>query len=304
MYRIPVFDGHCDTALWLYKDGLDLAKNRLHIDLERAAAYTPYAQVFAMFAAGEDLAEKYRGMLDNMKAQLRLHADRIALCTDAAEAQKAFDAGKAAAFLSVEGAELLDCSEAQLEAAYLEGIRIVTITWNFANALAGSNREGADRGLTQRGKDFIRRCQQLGARVDVSHLSDPAFWDVMEITQAPVLATHSNSRAVWAHPRNLTDDQFKAIAETGGTVGINLFADFLGENADLDTVIRHIEHFLELGGEHTVALGGDLDGCDRLPAGFTGVESLRLLYEALLARNYSQDLVDGIFFNNLLNVFR
>jgi membrane dipeptidase len=137
--------------------------------------------------------------------------------------------------------------------------------------------------------------------VDVSHLSDPGFWDVAEELSGPFFASHSNARAVFSHPRNLTDEQFTAIIDHNGVVGLNLYANFLGERADLDTAIAHLEHWLELGGERTVALGGDLDGCSSLPEGITGIQDLDRLWE-LLQRNYSEALVRALFFENLMRV--
>lgn len=115
--------------------------------------------------------------------------------------------------------------------------------------------------------------------VDVSHLSEKGFWDMIELAEKPVLASHSNSFSVCPHPRNLTDDQFRAICDLGGTAGLNLYVPFLTEQprASFDDLRRHLDHFLELGGEGHIALGADLDGCDRLPTGFSGLDD----YEAL-----------------------
>ena len=226
----------------------------------------------------------------------------MALCATAGEAEAAFAAGKVAAFLSVEGAELLDCSLERLEEARELGVRSVNLTWNHANALSGTNAEEPERGLSPQGRAFVRKLEALGMLADVSHLSDAGFWDVADTLSGPFWASHSNSRAVLSHPRNLTDEQFTAIIEHDGVAGLNLYADFLGGAPDVDTVIAHLDHWLELGGARHIALGGDLDGCNRLPAGFTGVESWPLLYEALLRRNTPEDLVRDLFFNNLMRV--
>ena len=141
--------------------------------------------------------------------------------------------------------------------------------------------------------------------VDVSHISDEGFWDIMKITQAPVIATHSNSRAVCGHSRNLTDDMFRAICQTGGVAGLNLYTDFLGENATLDTVVGHVLHWLEIDpeGRH-IALGGDLDGCDSLPAGFAGIESYPMIAQKLLAAGVGQRIVENIYWNNAMGVLK
>ena len=139
----------------------------------------------------------------------------------------------------------------------------------------------------------------------MSHISDEGFWDIMEQTQAPVLATHSNSRALCGHSRNLTDDMFRAICRTGGVAGINQYADFLGESPTLDTACDHIFHFMELDptGKH-IALGGDLDGCEQLSQGFEGIQSYPALARRLLERGLGEETIRDIFWNNALNVLR
>ena len=145
--------------------------------------------------------------------------------------------------------------------------------------------------------DFVREMGQLGVYADVSHLSDPGFWDLFRMTERPVVASHSNARALCPHRRNLTDDMFRAIRDTGGVVGINLYADFVGGDS-MEQLIAHIERFLSLDGEKTVALGGDLDGCEALAAGFSGVQDVAKLYQALEERGYPQTLLEDIFWNN------
>ena len=139
--------------------------------------------------------------------------------------------------------------------------------------------------------------------MDVSHISDEAFWDIMKITNAPVIATHSNSRAVFDNSRNLTDDMFRAICETDGIAGYNACAEFTGENPTLDTICDHIFHFLELDptGKH-VALGGDLDGVSKMPEGFDGVQSWPVLADRLQERGLDEKMVMDIFWNNGLGV--
>ena len=308
MNGIDIFDGHCDTILACLLRGGGFARNGGHLDLERAGAYRRYAQFFALYGEPEDFSEplSFREIFDReyalFRRELAANGARMALCATAGEAEPAFAAGKVAAFLSVEGAELLDCSLERLEEARELGVRSVNLTWNHANALSGTNAEEPERGLSPQGRAFVRKLEALGMLADVSHLSDAGFWDVADTLSGPFWASHSNSRAVLSHPRNLTDEQFTAIIEHDGVAGLNLYADFLGGAPDVDTVIAHLDHWLELGGARHIALGGDLDGCNRLPAGFTGVESWPLLYETLLRRNTPEDLVRDLFFNNLMRV--
>ena len=251
-----------------------------------------------------DIAPEEPGNLDFIKAchnEVRISIAHT--CADYDTAKAAFAAGKGAAFLSVEGAELLGCSLEGLDWAFQAGVRAVNLTWNYANALSGSCMEEPERGLSPQGRAFCRRMGELGMLVDVSHLSDAGFWDVAETVEGPFLATHSTARALCPHPRNLTDEMFRELARRGGVAGINLFRDFLGEGAGVEAVADHIEHFLDLGGAGSVALGGDLDGCgDRLPGGIAGVQDLEIIAEELLRRNYPEELLHAICFDNLMRV--
>jgi len=190
-----------------------------------------------------------------------------------------------------------------LDMLYRIGFRMSTLGWNEQNVLAGSHKTGG--GLTDLGRVYVREAQRLGMIVDVSHISDEAFWDIMEITEAPVIASHSNSRAVWNSSRNLTDDMFKAICATGGLAGFNQYGYFIGDNSNLDSACDHILHFLELDpeGKH-IALGGDLDGCEVLPEGFDGVQSYPKFADRLLARGLTEEILRDIFWNNALGVMK
>lgn len=304
-----VFDGHCDTILRCYLDGTTLrdAPER-HLDLKRTEVFSSYAQLFALFGdtshtRGKTLQQVFREEYAVFQRELLNNQARITFCRSAAEAERAFAEGKAAAFLSVEGAEMLDCSLEGLQEAYDLGVRAVNLTWNRANALSGSVAEEPKRGLSAEGSAFVNLMQNLGMLVDVSHLSDPGFWDVIELAQKPVFASHSNSRAICPHRRNLTDAQFSALVRTNGVAGLNLYTAFLGENATLDTVVAHLEHFWSLDGEDHVSLGGDWDGCDSLPKGMEqGIAGLERLYEFLLRRNYSETRIQKLYFTNLMRV--
>lgn len=307
MPEIDVFDGHCDTVLMCHLKGGGFARNGYHVDLERAGKYRRYAQFFALFGQPEDFpgmtfGEIFRTEYGIFAREMEANAAVITHCRTAQEAEDAFAAGKMAAFLSVEGAEVLYCSLERLEEAHGLGVRAVNPVWNRANALGGTNAEETDKGLTAQGKEFVRKAEQLGVLVDVSHLSDPGFWDVADTLSGPFFASHSNSRSVFSHPRNLTDAQFTAIIDHNGVAGLNLFTEFVGGKADLDAAAAHLDHWLELGGEKNVALGGDLDGCSPLAGNMAGVQDYERLYHFLQARGYSEALLQDLFFNNLMRV--
>ncbi len=310
--RFPVFDLHCDTALALWDRSFttcgSLRQNGLHIDLERAGRLTGYAQCFACFTSTfESLPEGitpeliFEKELSGVLGQLDTNADKIRLARTRNDITENLHNGLMSAILTIEGPAGFGFRPEKLEELYQTGFRITTLGWNEKNILCGSCVTGG--GLTDLGKTYVKQAQQLGMLVDVSHISDEAFWDIMAITQAPVIASHSNSRAVWNVPRNLTDDMYRAICDTGGTVGINLYTAFLGESADIDTVCDHILHFLELVPEEGhISLGGDLDGCDDLPKNFAGVQDYDKLAERLLARGVGEKTVDNIFWNNAVEV--
>lgn len=306
MERYPVLDLHCDTAFELWRRGEGLLVNSCHIDLVRASTLLHHHQFYAFCTYGAE-GDQYglpapeplfEQMLTHFSIELAKNADRISVCRTVQDLMKANKSQKSAAFLSLEGAEAIGCDAGRLEELKELGFTVVGLTWNSANALAGSCVTG--EGLTAKGKDFVRRAQDLGFLIDVSHLSEKAFWDLIPITKAPLIATHSNSRAVCNHPRNLTDEQIRVICNLDGIVGLNLYSPFLNESgrADFDDVRRQIDHFVGLGGQHHLCLGGDLDGCDELPGGFLDITSLNDLAKHLISGGLDETLVLNIFNNN------
>ena len=310
--NFPVFDFHCDTALALLGDDLNqagsLRKNNGHIDLERAGQLGGYAQCFACFTT--DIPELLQGIspivlfereLATIQREVDKNSDLISIAYSAEEIEENRALGKMSAILTLEGTAGIDYNPGLLEDLWAIGFRVSSLGWNEKNPLTGSNVTGG--GLTDLGREYVKEAQKLGMRIDVSHISDEGFWDIMKITEAPILATHSNSRAVHNHSRNLTDDMFRAIRETGGVAGYNTCRDFTGENPDLDTVCDHILHFMELDpeGKH-IALGGDLDGVETMPDGFDGVQSYPSLARQLLNRGLTEQNVMDIFWNNAIRV--
>lgn len=321
---LSYFDAHCDTIYRCLETGensaLDYGENREeqrryyaasthlrenggHIDLLRGKKFQRCAQFFALF---HDAAE---APIDGMWAQCqRMHdfflremtnnADIACHCRTGAEVDEAVAQGKVATLLSIEGADLIDCDVHKIETVADWGVRFLNPVWNRANALSGTNAEEPERGLSAEGRDFIRVLEEHDIYPDVSHLSDTGFWDLVRMARRPVIASHSNARAICPHRRNLTDDQFRAIRDLGGVVGLNLYLHFVGEPTT-DALVAHVEHFLALGGEKTLCLGGDMDGCEALAGGMTGMQDMPKLYDALKARGYGAELLEDIFWNNL-----
>ena len=312
--NIPVFDLHCDTALellgWDDRPERSLRSNNCHIDLQRAGKLAGYCQCFACFTTPameewmkvspvsvfeKEIAILQKGLWENR--------DVLAQAYTAQDVEENLQKGIMSAIFTIEGPAGFGFDPALLENLYQIGFRITSLGWNEKNPLAGSNVTGG--GLTDLGREYVKEAQRLGMIVDVSHISDEAFWDIMDITQAPVVATHSNSRAVCGHSRNLTDEMFMEICKTGGVAGFNQYDAFVGENADLNKVCDHFLHFMELDpeGKH-IALGGDLDGCESLPKGFSGLESYPDLADMLLVRGLSEDNLYDIYWNNALGVMK
>ena len=309
--KFPVFDLHCDTALALLGEDLkqtsSLKHNECHIDLDRASTLGGYAQCFACFTTtvggGPKPVEVFEREIDTILREIERNYQQIALAYTPEEISQNLEKGIMSGILTIEGPAGFGFDPELLEDLHRLGFRITTLGWNEKNPLTGSHKTGG--GLTDLGKAYVKEAQRLGMVVDVSHISDEGFWDIMEITQAPVIASHSNSRSVCNVSRNLTDDIFLAICKTGGVTGINLCPDFLGVNPNLDTVCNHIFHFLTLDptGKH-IALGGDLDGIGSLPEGFTGVQDYEKLAQRLLERGLSEQQVWDIFWNNAMGVMQ
>lgn len=308
MKKYVVLDAHCDTAAELWKRGQTLDQCTTDVSLAASKELAGYGQFFAIcplpgMDTGYRCEDFYEKCLAYFTRELERLGDRAALVRSGQALETALQAGQLAAFLTLEGAEGIGCDPGRLEEAHEQGLRMVTLTWNADNALAGCAKLDGP-GLSAQGRAFVRRAQKLGILIDVSHISKRAFWDVMDVAEQPVVASHSNSFALCHHCRNLTDEQFRALCETGGFAGINLFGYFLAEDgkADLDTVRCHMDHFLQLGGAGHIALGGDLDGCDVLPEGFRSLADYNSLSAHLERCGFPEETIQDIFSNTLKRV--
>lgn len=308
--KIPVFDLHCDTANVLC--GLygtpkqDLRSNQAHIDLERAASFDGYAQCFACFTTTSEKynpVDAFEKMLAAIIREVEKNPDLIRIAYNAEDIEQNRNHGIMSAILTIEGPAGFGFDPELLEDLYNVGFRISSLGWNEKNVLTGSNVTGG--GLTDLGRAYVREAQRLGMLIDVSHISDEGFWNIMDITQGPILATHSNSRNVCDVSRNLTDEMFLEICKTGGVAGINMYTAFIGQTPTLDQLCDHVFRFLELdpSGKH-IALGGDLDGCEALCDGVHGIQDYSLFADRLVTRGLSESMVRDIFWNNALEVFR
>lgn len=328
----PVFDGHNDILLrlWLAGDsdgsGFIHGTEDTHIDAIKARTGGLKGGFFAMFTpsrnaagnilgtdpvAGDDAIAATDAMVAILASISRRRPDILRQCHDAAETRAAMDAGAIAAILHIEGAEAIREDLSNLEAYYGAGLRSIGPVWSRDNVFGcgvpftfpGSPDQG--EGLTGAGADLIRACNALGIMIDLSHLNAAGFRDIARITSRPLIATHSNVHALSPSPRNLTDWQLDAIAESGGLVGVNFAAGFLRDDGrknpqtSLETILRHLDALVARLGENGVALGSDFDGAV-IPAEIGDCSGLPKLIAAMRDAGYGDALIHRICEENWL----
>ena len=310
--KLSLFDTHCDTAYELFHRKEALFENTCHISLSHAKEYQKYAQLFAIWANrrkdDETCWQEFLQVADNLDRQIAQENGAIARVTDKKTLDHALQNGKRAVILAVEDARILAGDIDRLQTLYDKGVRCITLLWGGETCIGGSHDTNV--GLTDFGKLVAKRCFEIGIVPDISHASEQSVDDVIEIAQSynkPFIATHSNSHSAYAHTRNLRDRHLKALMELGGTVGVSMCCSHLrncsDKNAAIDDVIRHIDHYMELGAQDHLCFGCDFDGTD-LPEGITNVGDLYAIAEALFTRGYSQELIDKIFWHNAYSFFQ
>jgi len=304
-----VVDLHCDTLLDLHAARRTLAQRstRGHVDLPRLRAGGVDVQVFAAFVApgrGAWGSGRARELIQTFHATVRANARQITHVTTVEQIEHAQREGKVAAVLSIEnGGDALDGDVRRVDEFYRQGVRMIGLTWNASNALGDGALGRQHGGLTVLGRAVFQRMEELGIIVDVSHLSAAAFWDALRSTRGPIIASHSNAAALRGHPRNLSDDQLRAIAARRGIAGANFYGGFLGAST-LERVLDHIDHMVRVAGVDYVALGSDYDGIPQAPTGLEDVSKLPNLTAGLQRRGYSAENIHKILGGNALRVFR
>jgi membrane dipeptidase len=311
MAKIPILDLHCDTALEMM-DGRSLYENNGMISITKMREAGVCCQFFAIFVrmtehcSIEAAYGRFEKMYDNFTVELEKHPDYITLARNAAGIAANRKAGTISAILTIEEGGVLGNRIERLDELYEMGVRLITLTWNFENTLGFPHSlvpEAMNRGLKPFGLEVVKRMQELGMIVDVSHLSDGGFWDVVKHSRKPFVASHSNARSVRAHPRNLTDDMLKALADSGGVAGINFYPLFLcdEEKATVEHIIVHIKHIHKVAGIDAVAIGTDFDGFDGGNE-ISDCSKFGLLSNALSKAGYSEDEVEKICWGNAMRV--
>lgn len=330
---MKVIDMHCDTIAVIHgqrargKD-ISILHNDLHVDLEKMRAGDYGLQNFALFVnlGREERPFEYAcALLDTFYTEMEAHPDLIGVVRSYADIERNWLQGKMSAVLTIEEGGVCQGNLAYLRDFYRLGVRMMTLTWNYANELGwpnilnleGSATEGyadAEHGLTETGIAFVEEMDRLGMIVDVSHLSDGGFWDVVKYGKKPFVASHSNCRAlVPGCPRDLTDDMIRAIARRGGVAGVNYCVDFLrspqewaaGENptSRVSDMVRHMKHMKNVGGIGCIGLGSDFDGISGRLEMKTAAD-LPLLEAEMHRQGFVESEIEAVFHKNVLRVYR
>ncbi|MCL2462116.1 MAG: dipeptidase [Defluviitaleaceae bacterium] len=299
-------DAHCDTLTKALGAGEGLYDFGGHLNFRRlTGAFDGCLQFMAIYYKARPggmsgLAHDALDFFDN-QARKNGHTVRRILCRDDLEADLR---GRVGVLLSLEGGELLDGSLENLRAFYERGVRSVCLTWSVRNELGDGTSVEEPHGLTDFGKEVVREMNTKRMIVDVSHASPPTFWDAVELSAAPVIASHSNAYGIYPHRRNLTDAQLRAIGGMKGFVGFNMYPEFIaGGEAGEDMMIRHIGRMLDMAGEDCVGLGCDFDGIERTPDGYGSVSELPKLYRRV-EKEFGTDVAAKVFWGNLVRVVK
>lgn len=327
MYTV---DLHCDTIsriLELERETCEvhhiLRSNSLHVDLEKLKNASYLLQNFALFIhlpSVKDPFEEFLAMTDLYYDEIEKNKDLICPVYSFRDIEKNSKRGLISSLLTIEEGGCLKGSLCLLRIAYRLGVRMMTLTWNYPNEIGFPNvnltayhqsgqktepdfyHPDTINGLTEKGIDFVREMERLGMIIDVSHLSDAGFYDVLNHTKMPFTASHSNARSICPHNRNLTDDMIRALSRRGGIIGLNFCPDFLGEET-IDCVITHAKHIYQTGGIECVALGSDFDGI----SGHKELENASFmprLYDAFIKNGFTSEEADHIFYKNALRFYK
>lgn len=338
-YQKPMkfVDMHCDTLYELLQkkkggEPYSLYKNDGHIDLCKLKSGSALLQNFSMFVQKEKCdnpKEEVLKMAEIFYEEMEKNKEIIAQVKTYKEILENEKKGKISALLTIEeGAACLGRLE-NLEQFYDLGVRMMTLTWNFPNEIGYPNlpkpskeesekpdfkfeykKPDTEHGLTQFGIEVVDKMEELGMIVDVSHLSDAGFMDVVHHTKKPFVASHSNARSISGWVRNLTDEMIKILAERGGVTGLNFCADFLTEvppgqhnPGTIQAIIHHAKHIINVGGIECLGLGTDFDGIETNEA-IPDYSHMPKLEEAFLAAGFKPSECDKIFKDNVLRVYK
>lgn len=305
-------DLHCDTISLLLEQDKSLRENDLSVNIATLRQAEVFCQFFAMyvrlqeFDLPEQAFERVRQMYRVFLREMDSNSSDIRFVRSARELYDNYYCGRISAFLTVEEGGICGNSIEKLHELYDMGVRLITLTWNFENALGYPNSDDAaimSTGLKPFGIEFVETMNRLGMLIDVSHLSDGGFWDVARLSTKPFVASHSNARSVRDFRRNLTDEQLRVLAEKGGVTGINFFHRFLGydETGSVSQMIDHIRHIKQVAGIDVLAIGSDFDGFSGACEIKNSAELLKLT-DALKQARFTDGEIEKICYKNAWRV--
>lgn len=296
------FDLHCDTISECCNKQQGLYQNTMQLSLRKGNQIKNWIQTYAIWMddelSDEGAYHYFNQVYHYFLSQMNVLQGQISFCKNYREIEAALAEGKKVALLAIEGSRALGRKIERVEEFYNKGVRMMTLTWNGKTHVADGCMLENPCGLTHFGKQVVCKMEEVGMLIDVSHLAEKGFWDVVKSTHKPFIATHSNSKAVCNHPRNLTDKQFQVFVDRKGLVGINYYSLFTNGTlqGDIKEILPHIDHFLELGGENVIAMGSDFDGA-KMPNHMKGIGDVGYLYQVLV-RRYGKAAADKFFFEN------
>ncbi len=312
-----VLDSHCDTPSQILRHKLDLAKDNqnVHVDFPKLRRGGVDGAFFALYIPAEygpnsPAAFEYaKELLNGVRDCLRANPDKAALAVSEAQALENQAKGKFSVFIGLENASPIGDSFERLQWFHDAGVRYVTLCHTDNNLVCDSCATAVKQwnGLSPFGREVVREMNRLGILVDVSHISDESFYDVLETSSRPVVATHSCCRALADHPRNMTDDMIRALAAAGGVMQINFYpvflsADYEKSNPSFGRIADHIDHVVELVGVDHVGLGSDFDGIEVTPEGMEDISKFSLVFDELRLRGYSEADLSKIASGNFFRI--
>lgn len=314
---MEAFDLHCDTLMKLDRKGnLEGCKGMVTLDglrkggvaLQCFADFVPTG-VFPAFCRSALSKVMFHQYYHKYQAMMARYAEVLFPVLSAADIDRAEKGEKIGVLLTIEDGGVMGSELGNVAKYYEKGVRLVTLTWNHPNSIGFPNSSDSAvmlQGLTDYGRDVVAEMERLGMVVDVSHVSDGVFRDVAEIASKPFVASHSNSRFVCGHTRNMSDDMIRTLAEKGGVMGLNLGPEFLApgsKESRIEDMVRHILHIRDIGGTDVLALGSDFDGIHGTFE-VSGPEDWPKLYEALRKAGLAESELEQMWWKNVARVFR
>ncbi|RJQ39177.1 MAG: membrane dipeptidase [Nitrospiraceae bacterium] len=308
--HLIVADGHCDTVLAVARGSRKLGEysESGHIDLIKMQEGGVRVQFFAAFI--ETLFKPFSSLtralqlIDVFIAETESNCRRIAHGLNIKQISRELEKGKVVGILGIEGGEALNGDLAVLRVMYRLGVRFIGLTWNQRNMIAdGVGEEITGGGLTGFGREVVREMNRLGMIIDLAHISEQGFWDVLRLSRDPVMVSHSNCRTLCEHPRNLNDEQIRELGRHNGVLGLSFVPKFLGqEGTGIKNFLDHVDHVAGLAGTECIGIGSDFDGIETTAAGLEDCRCYPAITAGLMERGYTESEIRGIMGENILRL--